>query len=518
MISSILGCVLSAVLAADLPADFRLPPPPGNYMGTEWTDRGEGVRFESGSPVIATSYFYWYDNESKAHIVNADGSDALTDHPPTLAGFSYRNPDWHRGELADMIDAGIDVLLPVYWATPAGGHEWSDQGLSPLVAAREQLLREGKNPPAIGLFYDTSSLKHNGANYRVDLTTDAGKRWFYGTIRNFYSQIPPQHRALIDGRPVVFLYAAAFAQDVDETLFPAVQEMFRQDFGAELFIVKKPEWPGEAQSVYEWGGALGPKFLDTAAFGPGYDHSAVPGRAPLVRLRDQGRFYSWAWERLLAMKPETRPWLVHLETWNEYHEGTDIAVSAEYGRQYIELTRQFADVFHAGERISLTDRMVLRERVSAKPGDEDGLKAVDNRSGDGPIRTVARAGRKAWQTQTNEFSDNRYMYFDAGYDFLYDGDETLVVTVTYLDEGPGAFELHYDSAVPELSGIAQAFRSAGGQAIEGSGEWRTVQFELPHARFADRGNGADFRLACHGAELTVAAVEVRKSQSGNTQR
>jgi hypothetical protein len=41
---------------------------------------------------------------------------------------------------------------------------------------------------------------------------------------------------------------------------------------------------------------------------------------------------------------------VHLETWNEYFEGTDIADSKEYGRQYIELTRFYADQFHSRKR------------------------------------------------------------------------------------------------------------------------------------------------------------------------
>jgi len=51
------------------------------------------------------------------------------------------------------------------------------------------------------------------------------------------------------------------------------------------------------------------------------------------------------------MNPATRPWLVHLETRNEFHEGTEICETREYGRQYIELTRRFADLFHAGKQL-----------------------------------------------------------------------------------------------------------------------------------------------------------------------
>ena len=38
---------------------------------------------------------------------------------------------------------------------------------------------------------------------------------------------------------------------------------------------------------------------------------------------------------------------VMIETWNEFHEGTDIAHSREYGRHYLELNRQYADLFKA---------------------------------------------------------------------------------------------------------------------------------------------------------------------------
>mgnify|MGYP001150395885 CR=1 FL=1 len=193
------------------------------------------------------------------------------------------------------------------------------------------------------MFYDTSTLQYNEGGFHVDLTTPAGRLWFYGTIRNFWSQIPPPHRARIDGKPLVFLYASAFARRVDENLLPAVRAMFRRDFGTDLFLVKMQGWPGEADSEYQWGGALAPQFLDTAGLGPGYDHSAVPGRTPLVRPREDGQFYRRAWQRLLTKEVSSRPWLVHVETWNEFHEGTEVCETKEYGRLYIELTRRFAD-------------------------------------------------------------------------------------------------------------------------------------------------------------------------------
>jgi hypothetical protein len=42
------------------------------------------------------------------------------------------------------------------------------------------------------------------------------------------------------------------------------------------------------------------------------------------------------------------PWLA-IETWNELHEGTDIAESLNYGWQYIQMTRDLIPFFKSGK-------------------------------------------------------------------------------------------------------------------------------------------------------------------------
>lgn len=502
----------AGAMVGELPPDYQLPPTPGVYVAADSGKEAGRVRFRAGEPVVATTYFYWYDDATKAHLIDHDGTDALTDHPTTLDGFSYNNVDWHARQLTDMMAAGIDVALPVYWGFPGCGPEhWSDRGLPKLVAARERLLAEGKSPPAIGMFYDTTTLAHNDHHGPIDLTTSAGRRWFYGTVRDFFSRIPPEHRARIDGRPLVLLYASAFAKRVDDKLFPAVREMFCADFGTDMYLVKMRDWPGPADSEYQWGAAIAPQILDTAAVGPGYDHSAVPGRAPLVRRRDEGRFYRFGWQRLLSMDPARRPWLVHVETWNEFHEGTDICASREYGRKYIELTREFADLFHGRKRVEAARGIDSPREVSASPGQSKGIEQVAQPGGDGPIVEKTVDGKRAWMTTVNRHSpETRYMYFDADYSFLYNGDATVEVTVGYFDAGLARFELQYDSSDPSLAGLAQQFRGGGSRTIRQSKTWKEAVFVIPHARFAGGANGCDFRLCCSGDDLAVSHVRVRR--------
>ena len=193
-------------------ASREIPPAYGRNIHLTEKDFAGSHSFLRGDKIVGTYYFYWYHADTREHIVDGDGTDALTTHPPTLEGFSYTSVAWHKQQLRDMIAAGIDVVLPVFWGAPseqdAKAHlHWSYAGIGPLVQAREELLGEGKQPPRIGLFYDTSTLRHNAWGEHIDLTTTFGRQWFYATIRDFFSMVPPKHWAMIDRKPVVLLYS-----------------------------------------------------------------------------------------------------------------------------------------------------------------------------------------------------------------------------------------------------------------------------------------------------------------------
>jgi len=329
--------------AKDNPLDVT---PPGPRIAPNVTNFGEAESFSSDDKILCTYYFYWYDVYSNAHIVNPDGSDALVDHPADMEDFSYNSVNWHKQELKDMIAAGIDVLLPVYWGD-TGNMRWSAPGVEKLVEAEVELKKEGLDPPKIGLFYDTSSLMVEGrlkkGGERPDITTQFGRELFYKMIRDFYSLIPSQYWFEIDDKPIVWLYSSAFASKFDKSTIDFAQRKFAQDFsGKELYVVGEVSWQKPdigLDNLYAWGAALaGPNFHGVAAIGPGYDDSAVPGRTTPKREREGGQFYIDSWKEAL----ESEKNIIVLETWNELHEGTDICETREYGREYINLTAEFS--------------------------------------------------------------------------------------------------------------------------------------------------------------------------------
>lgn len=522
--------VVAAPPTADAPAQ-KLPPPPGPHIGLKPEAHRKYASFRSRQPIVGTTYFYWYDVRSGAHIRDGDGTDAMTTHPPTeaMADLSYLSPAWHHSQLRDMSEAGIDFLMPVFWGVPGDYNAWSFAGLPPLVAAHDRMLAEHDKdsgrprPPMIGLFYDTSTLKWNqrqgaglGPGEHVDLTTPRGREWFYMTIRDFFSMIPPQKWARVDGRPIVFLYTASFAKAVDARLFDDTRKRFEKDFGTDLFLVRHVDWPGRADGWYTWGGALGLKIGDVvAALGPGYDHSAVPGREKLIVERRDGAFYDEQWSRLLRMNPQRRPWIVHVETWNEWHEGTDIARSQESGDLYIRKTARYARMFHEHVRLPRSGPYADAAEVRWTPSATAGLELRPS-SGDGRWERNDGDGYEAI-VSTAPQSDGpaaRYLYFRVDDSFLYDeADCTVEVAVTYRqDGGCEQFAIQYDSDDPTAGPNDGAFRDGPSYPVGRSG-WRRAHARLDRVRFANRTNDADFRLAVHGGpgKLTVREVVVRRS-------
>ena len=307
---------------------------------------------DSDQPPMAFTYFYyWYDLPAGPH------SGALTDRPAE-ADASYRDVAWFRKQLSDMSDAGIDVALAVYWGNAEPS---SDIGLANMAAAASQLRTAGGAPPRIGMFFDTGLIGRWPKRQR-DLTDPANQSRFYSLVHTFFTLLPRDQWALVDGRPVLWLWASWFDISFDQSFFDYISGRFRNEFGVRPYIVAESSWrfatraghgPTTAQPIhidnfYTWGAALD-GYRDTgtgvASVGPGYDERKLdgPGRSGRFADRAGGQFYERNFNAALA---SGRRMLV-IETWNEFHEASDVADSREYGRTYIDMTKRLLERFKA---------------------------------------------------------------------------------------------------------------------------------------------------------------------------
>jgi hypothetical protein len=318
--------------------------------------------FGADQRVVATYFFYWYDAATYRQAQAQRSFDPYPFHPPNLGTISFRDPNWYEQEFRAMLDAGIDVVLPDYWGEP-GQHNrrvapapelnyFAAEGIPPMVVALERLA-DGGTPLKIGLFLDTTILNDE------DLTTERGKRIFYTTVRNFYSMISPRHWAAVGGRPLVWLYDAQRVCKFDQSTFGYVYERFPQDFGGlSPFIVREWQWERakntgtdellRTEGLYAWGAAPfgfadDPQFT-IAQVGPGFSNLQFNRPDPIHADRQGGRYYEDQLRKALRSGRQ----IMAVETWNELGEASGILETVEFGRQYIELTRRYADRFKAG--------------------------------------------------------------------------------------------------------------------------------------------------------------------------
>ncbi len=454
------------------------PPPAGPTpaVSSSWT---------TGDKVVAAYYFYWYDVYTSLHFVDPDGSDALTDHPPDayLSNYSYKEVSWHRRELLDMMAARIDVVLPVYWGNSSQLF-WSQTGLQKLVLAEQEMIADGYAPPKIGMFYDTTALRDQNGGIPPNLTTSAGKALLYSMMSDFFHRVPQDLWAMIDGRPIVFLYTAEYVSAYDQSTFDHVAQRFQTDFGTTPYIVREVSWTGvQTDGAYQWGVALnGPATIgQIGSVGPGYDETAVYGRPnPRVRDRECGEFYEEGWEAIASSAAT----LVSIETWNEFHEGTDIAASREYGRTYITATAQYIQRWRASD-YSRADTVWLD--LGQYPFMQ-GLRPAFNYA-DGAWLVTYLAGREAAHPDRTTVPPSYYIYLEVNDAFISATPSEVWVTVEYYDGGGDQWMLEYD-------GVTAPYTAVPPVQLQNTGRWRRHTFHLTDAYFGGRQNvGADLRLS-----------------------
>ncbi len=523
------ACAQPAPKTGPACAAYRYAPPSAAAL--------EQIRsWSSADKLVGTTYFYWYRWPDRHFFDDAAHTDdALTDHFPNPESVSMLSKAWHKKQMLDVMDAGIDMVWPVYWAAPGNfdDPEFSlyVKGLAPLQEALDEIRAAGRTPPKVGLFYDTSSLLKSvrfGSGHKggTDLTTPEGREVFYGTIRSFFCNVHPRHWACIDGRPIVLLYASGFAEKYDQKAFDYVYRRFAEEFGGiRPYIVREVSWKVKTDSSYQWGSSLaGPLIRGIAAVGPGYDDRAVPERFTPVRYREDGNFYRYSWLKVLGSSAR----IVHVETWDEMHEGTDICESVEYGRKYIDLTRHYVEHFKAGtvpdEHVTLKHPDPVSRPPDMKTGKEyagaeavslkvDGRRLVTAgiypvKQGDGRYAVLEHAGR--WYIASDPDFDTRYIYFTLADPFWFDSRGPVELTIEYLDEGAGTFQLQYDSHNRKAP-LSGAYANSDTVSRGDTGTLKKHTFRLPDARFANRENGgSDFRFFVNRGRLYIRSIELRK--------
>jgi glycoprotein endo-alpha-1,2-mannosidase len=261
---------------------------------------------------------------------------------PADGPYDSRDPARIRTQLADAHAAGLDGFVVSWW-----GQE------SPEADAFGDLLAAaGPHGVALAPYYETGELwPRGGAGVAADLEA----------LLDRHGRDPAWLR--VNGAPVIFLYAV-------HRLRPAVWDYVLRRLhasGHHVFVVGDAPRAGwlerfDGLHVYSpvptlargrnlvaayraWATAAGQARLPfMPAVAPGFDDRPI--RSPGTWLpRADGALYDATWQAALAVDP---PWVL-VASWNEWHEGSEIEPSREYGRRYLEATAAWATRFRTGQ-------------------------------------------------------------------------------------------------------------------------------------------------------------------------
>lgn len=358
-----------------------------------------------GENLVLTPYYYWYQGDERCpsipagHLRYANGASQLSVKPLAGAGpwFSTLRVGWHRQQLSEVRQGDIDVILPVFWADAQSRREWSIPGLISMVAALRELDRWQREYPLVGMYFATESLLRE-AGHPLDLSQPAQRALFYGAIREFFWHIPPPYRAVVSDGAVRAGIVALSSPDpfakIDDSVLQECEALFRKDFGYDLIWIASPAWQSLGlQSIDGYASLVAdmePHRCDAgrltlASLSPGYDNTALAGVPPQIRSRMAGQTIKADSQRVLA---DPVNWLI-LTDWNNYHTGSNLAPSREFGVRYVDLAALCALQFNGGlER----DAKYVRHTTPTKmmPG---GIYQVELR--------LTNAGFTHWTTEQN---------------------------------------------------------------------------------------------------------------------
>jgi len=322
-----------------------------------------GVSNAAGLPHQILAFYYgWYGNpEVSGRWVHWDGVNRPNEriknsaHYPAWGAYDSHDPALLDRQASAARAAGITGFIASWW----GQHGFEDQGITPLLAAA------GKHGLTVSAYYE--KLEGNDSAARIKSAVAD-----LDYLLKRYAADKAWLRA--DGKPVVFIYGRALKALSPPEWQQAIAELRRDNPGGVALIADTldPAYVSvfDGGSVYNFTGQTQhktppeirtlahtafPKAVAAAGLGkissltviPGYDDRETD-RPPPRPITDRwgGETYRVLWQEAIAANPN---WVL-ITSWNEWHEGSEIEPSVEYGSMLLDETANFVRQFVAQSR------------------------------------------------------------------------------------------------------------------------------------------------------------------------
>jgi glycoprotein endo-alpha-1,2-mannosidase len=288
-------------------------------------------------------------------------------HVPAAGYYDSLDPETVRRHVREAKAAGIDGFIASWW----GLRTFEDRAFQVLLDVAEE---EGF---LVTVYYED-------AQVYSQIVADVS------TIVSRYASSPAFLH--VGELPVIFFYVrvvAKFTLEQWETVFRTLDER-----GKSVFAVAdrlEPEFLTVFQGLHTYNPVAAPleeivelyrsvslaARIEGALFAatvlPGYEEAAPRFNSPKADRAD-GETYRSYWAAARLSKPQ---WIL-ITSFNEWHEGSEIEPSEEFGRLYLEITAEEAAAWRAGDPLP-TD-------PAAEDRDGDGVPDVEDYCPDWPGR------------------------------------------------------------------------------------------------------------------------------------
>ena len=308
----------------------------------------ESTQGTSGGPKVLAFYYPWYGNPSgpsgEWFHWNPYSPHYNSAHVPAAGWYDSQDPDTVRQHIREAKAAGIDGFIASWW----GPYGFEDQAFDVLAEVAEE------EDFTITIYYEE-------ADTPSEIVSDLA----YFLAR--HESNPALLR--VDGRPAVLFYVRvthrfSLAQwesvlgeleSQGHAIF-AIADGIRSDFLGVFDGIHTYNPVGlpleEVAAQYEAASLLAraKDRLFGATVIPGYDE-AYKNPALTFVDREGGETYRTYW----AIAREVSPHWVLITSFNEWHEGTEIEPSVEFGRTYLEITAEQAAAWKTGEPLPVVE-------------------------------------------------------------------------------------------------------------------------------------------------------------------
>lgn len=299
-----------------------------------------------GTPQFGGAWRHWNEGGHNPEVRSARGipDTGTTDHP--IALYDSQDPAVVRRHIQMALQAGIDGFISTWW----GQGDYHD------TAFRLLLDEAQRTPLRATIYYETVHGSDPVAAFVSDMDYVLTK---YGSHPAFLKQ---------DEKPVVFVYGRAMGQLTRDQWREALAQVRARHQVLIIADSLDPSWLPLFDGLHEYnpvgatidGTDMLKRYFATATACrvagklscatviPGYDDSHIGRATPIISPRLGGDLYRRLWSSATDAKPD---WVL-ICSFNEWHEGSEIEPSVEYGDLYMRLTRDFARIFKGGTRFA----------------------------------------------------------------------------------------------------------------------------------------------------------------------